>query len=75
MSKIHIMVIFLIRINELKDQLATIRTNIEDQDLVSITLKGIDPPQEPFVKGICAQENVPNFQNIWVDHVQEEIRV
>jgi hypothetical protein len=42
MSKIDTMVSYLTRIYELKDQLATIGTKVEDQNLMSISLIGID---------------------------------
>jgi hypothetical protein len=54
MSKIDTMVSYLTRISELKDQLATIGTMVEDQELVSIALKGLAPSWMPFVQGVCA---------------------
>jgi hypothetical protein len=41
MSKTNTMVSYLSRIAELKDQLATIETMMEDEELVSIALKGL----------------------------------
>jgi hypothetical protein len=29
----------------------------------------------PFIQGICAQENIPGFPKLWVDLVQEEIKL
>jgi hypothetical protein len=29
----------------------------------------------PFVQGVCAQETLPKFPNLWVDLVQEELRL
>ena len=44
MSKTYAMVDYFTKINELKDQLATIGTKVNDQEIISITLKGIAPP-------------------------------
>jgi hypothetical protein len=30
---------------------------------------------EPFVKGICARENLPKFERLWDDYIQEETRM
>jgi len=43
MSKIDTMVSYLTVISELKDQMVTIGTKVEDQELVSISLKGLAP--------------------------------
>jgi hypothetical protein len=75
MSKTDTMVSYLTRITELKDQLATIGTMVEDQELVSIALKGLVPSWMPFVQGVCAQDTLPKFPKLWVDLVQEEIRL
>lgn len=40
MGKIGTVVSYLTRISELKDQLVAIGTKVEDQELVSIALKG-----------------------------------
>jgi len=29
----------------------------------------------PFVQGVCAQETLPKFPNLWVDLVQKEINL
>jgi hypothetical protein len=61
MSKIDTMVSYLTRISELKDQLPTIGTKVEDQELVSISLKELAPSWTHFVHGVCVQENIPKF--------------
>jgi hypothetical protein len=66
---IDTMVSYLTKISELKDQLAAIGTKVEDQEIVSIALKGLAPSWMPFVQGICARENIPDFPKLWVDLV------
>jgi hypothetical protein len=29
----------------------------------------------PFVQGVCAHETLPKFAKLWIDLVQEEIRL
>jgi hypothetical protein len=35
---------------------------VEDKELVSIALNGLVPSWKPFVQGVCAHENLPNFE-------------
>jgi hypothetical protein len=38
-----------------------------------MALDGLSSSREPFVKGICACENLPSFERLWDDCIQEEI--
>jgi len=38
-------------------------------------LNGFPASWEPFVKGICAHENLPEFQKIWDDCIHEETQM
>jgi hypothetical protein len=40
-----------------------------------MALHGFLALQEPFVKGICAWENFPNFQWLWHHCIKEETRM
>jgi hypothetical protein len=46
---------------------------VEYAGLVNMTLNGFPILWEPFVKGICAQEKLPDFERFWDDCIQEEI--
>ena len=37
-----------------------------------MALNGFATSWEPFVKGICAHENLSNFERLWNDYIQEE---
>jgi hypothetical protein len=37
-----------------------------------MALNGFLVSWEPFVKGICALENLPNFKRLWNDCIWEE---
>jgi hypothetical protein len=39
-----------------------------------VALNGFTKPWELFVKGICAQKKLPEWQRLWDDCIQEETR-
>jgi hypothetical protein len=39
---------------------------------VNVTLNGLPKSWELFVKGLCAWENIPDWQRLWDDCIQEE---
>jgi hypothetical protein len=55
MSKIDMVVSYLTKDKNLRDQLATIGTKAEDEELVSIALNGLAPSWMPFVQGVYAR--------------------
>jgi hypothetical protein len=40
-----------------------------------MALNGFPTSWEPFVKGIYVQENLPDFERLWDDCIQEQIRM
>lgn len=58
---------FLTKISQLKDQLVLIGENVEDDDLVQTIIDGLPLTWETFVSGICACENQPFFDRLWID--------
>jgi hypothetical protein len=57
------------------DHLAVVGEKVADAELVNMALNGFSTSWEPFVKGICTWENLPNFKRIWDDCLQEETRM
>jgi len=47
---------------------------VNDVELVTVALNGFPKSWEPFVKGVCAWKNLPDWQRLWDDNIQEEIR-
>ena len=41
---------------------------------MNVALNGFTKPWEPFVKGICAQENIPYWQRLWNDCIEKKTR-
>jgi hypothetical protein len=64
---------YLMKITQIRDQLCTIvGEKVDDAELVNMALNGFPTSWEPFVKGMCAHENLPDFQMLWDDCIQEE---
>lgn len=72
MTKSYAMTSYLLKINQLKDELVAIGDKIEDLELVTVALNGFLSPWEPFIQGICACGKFPLFDDLWDDFVQEE---
>jgi hypothetical protein len=52
---------YLMKITQIRDQLATVGEKVEDAELVNMALNGFPASWEPFVKGICTRENLPEL--------------
>ena len=46
-----------------------------DEELVLIALNGFSKPWDTFVKVVVARENLPDWQRLWDEFVQEETRM
>jgi hypothetical protein len=57
MGKRDMLVSYLTKVIELKDQLPTIGKNVEDKELVSIPLNTLFSYWMPFSQRVCAREN------------------
>jgi hypothetical protein len=64
---------YLMKITQSCDQLVAVGEKVEDSELVNMALKGFPASREPFVKGICARQNLLSFERLWDDCIQEEI--
>jgi hypothetical protein len=49
------------KVTQVHDQLAAVGEKVADAELLNMTLNGFPASWEPFVKGICACEILPNF--------------
>jgi hypothetical protein len=63
---------YFMRITQVRDQLAAIGKKLDDIELVNVALNGFPKHWEPFVKGVCSQERLPEWHRIWDDCIQEE---
>jgi hypothetical protein len=66
---------YLMRVSQIRDQLATIGDVISDKELVTKTLNGFPTFWIPFVQGVCARSKLPKFDKLWEDCTHEESRL
>jgi hypothetical protein len=57
----------LMRITQIRDQLATLGETILDAKIVNVVLNGFSKAWEPFIMGICAREKLPKWERLWDD--------
>jgi len=65
---------YLVRITQVRDHIETIGEKNEDAKIMNVALNGLPKSWEPFVKGVCSLETIPNWQRLWDDCIQEETR-
>jgi hypothetical protein len=62
MTRSNSIVNYLMKVTQIRDQLGAIGEKVANTKLVNMALNGFPTSWEPFVKGICAHENLPNFE-------------
>jgi hypothetical protein len=63
---------YLMRITQIRDQLAAIGETVLEEELVNIALNGFTKSWEPFIMGIYARELLLKWERLWDDCIQEE---
>jgi hypothetical protein len=48
---------------------------VDETELVRIALNGFTKQWDVFVRGVVAREKLPNWERLWDDFTQEELRV
>jgi hypothetical protein len=48
---------------------------MSDREIVLTTLQNIPKSWEPFIQSIGGRETLPNFESLWTDCTQEELRL
>jgi hypothetical protein len=66
---------YLMKVTQIRDQLAVVGEKVEDKELVNMALNGFSPQWETFVQGVCARENLPSWERLWDDCIQEETQM
>jgi hypothetical protein len=61
MSKPDSVKTYLTKITRVRDQLVEVNDTATDVELERVALNGFTKAWTSFIKGICAQENLPNF--------------
>ena len=55
------------------DELAVVGEILDSAELIRVALNGFSKSWETFVRGIVARENMPSWERLWDDFVQEEL--
>jgi hypothetical protein len=66
---------YLMRVSQIRDQLAAIGDVISDKELVTTTINGFPTFWIPFVQGVCPRSKLPKFDKLWADCTHEESRL
>ena len=74
MAKTDSATAYLTKITSLRDELAAVSEIIAPTELVRIALNGLPKTWENFVDGIVAWENLLDWERLWDDCIQNEIR-
>jgi hypothetical protein len=75
MTKGDVVAAFFMKMSEIIDQLGAIGEIIYDRELFLTTLNNLPKHWEPFLQSIHGREKLPNFDRLWIDCTQEEIRL
>jgi transposase InsO family protein len=74
MAKSESVVSYLTRFTQVKDELAGVGETVPDRDMVSFALLGFPKSWENFIDAVSGREKLPDWERLWSDCVQEEIR-
>eukprot|EP00253_Pinus_taeda_P027581 PITA_27581 len=74
MAKADSATAYLTKITSVRDELAVVGEIIAPTELVRIALNGLPKTWENFVDGTVARENLPDYERLWDDYIQNEIR-
>jgi hypothetical protein len=67
MAKGEGVVHYLTRLTQIRDELAAVGEKTEDSELVRVALNGFSKSWDVFVRGVVAQEKLPDWQRLWDD--------
>jgi hypothetical protein len=75
MAKGESVVTYLTKFTQIRDELAAVGEKVDETELVRTTLNGFTKQWEVFVRGVVAREKLPDWERLWDDFTQEELRV
>ena len=58
----------------MRDELAAVGEKVYGSELVKTTMNGMAKPWTVFVEAIVAKENLPSWDRLWDDFMQEKTR-
>jgi hypothetical protein len=70
MTRSDLVTDYLMKVTQIRDQLAAGEEKATYAELVNMALNGFPTSWKPFVKGIYACENLPNFERLLDECIQ-----
>ena len=71
MEKDETVASFFTNISQVKHQLVSISVVMDEDDLLLTAIDGLPSLWENFLAAVNGGEENPNFERLWVDHIQE----
>jgi hypothetical protein len=68
-------VTYLTKFTQIRDELAVVGETVDETELVRIALNGFTKQWDVFVRGVVAREKLPDWERLWDDLTEEELRV
>jgi hypothetical protein len=75
MAKGESVVTYLTKFTQIRDELAVVGEAVDETELVRTALNGFTKQWEVFVQGVVAREKLLDWERLWDDFTQEELRV
>jgi hypothetical protein len=75
MAKGESVVTYLTKFIEIRDELATVGEIVDETELVRTALNDFTKQWDVFVRGVVAREKFLDWERLWDDFTQEELRV
>jgi hypothetical protein len=66
---------YLTKLRQVKDELVVVGETVDGTELVRIALNGFSKSRDVFVRGIVSREHTPDWDWLWDDFMQEELRL
>jgi hypothetical protein len=63
---------YLTKLTQMRDELGVVGEVVADSELVKTALNGVTKQWAVFVESILARENLPKWDHLWDDFIQEE---
>jgi hypothetical protein len=74
MSKGEGVTVYLTKVKQLLDELLAVGVKLSPAEMVRSALRGFPKEWDSFIAGVVARENLPDWERLWNDCCQEEIR-
>jgi hypothetical protein len=75
MAKGQLVVTYLTKFTQIRHELVAVGEVVDETKLVRTTLNGFTKQWKVFVRGVVAREKLPDWERLWDDFTEEELRL